>query len=98
MLETTLGKRAIPSPHSAADKQKDSSLLKDESQGGDENNPFVGERQENGDSNSQLDNVEEAENSADITVPNSVNGVSSPHQVNEHLRECLCKSGPVDFA
>ena len=80
------GDASVPSPHSAVDKRKDSSLLKDESQGGDENNPLVGERQENRDGNSQLDNVKEAENSADITVPNSVNGGSSPHQANEHLK------------
>ena len=81
------GDASVPSPHSAVDKRKDSSLLKDESQGGDENNPLVGERQENRDGNSQLDNVKEAENSADITVPNSVNGGSSPHQANEHLKK-----------
>ena len=79
------GDASVPSPHSAVDKRKDPSLLKDESQGGDENNPLVGERQGNRDGNSQLDNVKEAENSADITVPNSVNGGSSPHQANEHL-------------
>ena len=81
------GGTSVPSPHSAADKRKDSSLLKDESQGGDENNPLVGERQGNRDGNSQLDNLKEAENSADITVPNSVNGGSSPHQANEHLKK-----------
>ena len=81
------GDTSVPSPHSAADKRKDSSLLKDESQGGDENNPLVGERQGNRDGNSQLDNLKEAENSADITVPNSVNGGSSPHQANEHLKK-----------
>ena len=81
------GDASVPSPHSAVDKREDSSLLKDESQGGDENNPLVGERQENRDGNSQLDNVKEAENSADITVPNSVNGGSSPHQANEHLKK-----------
>ena len=81
------GDTSVPSPHSAADKQKDSSLLKDESQGGDENNPLVGERQGNRDGDSQLDNLKEAENSADITVPNSVNGGSSPHQANEHLKK-----------
>lgn len=81
------GDASVPSPHSAVDKRKDSSLLRDESQGGDENNPPIGERQENRDGNSQLDNVKEAENSADITVPNSVNGVSSPHQANEHLKK-----------
>ena len=81
------GDASVPSPHSAVDKRKDSSLLKDESQGGDENNPLVGERQENRDGNSQLDNIKEAENSSDITVPNSVNGGSSPHQANEHLKK-----------
>ena len=81
------GDTSVPSPHSAADKRKDSSLLKDESQGGDENNPLVGEKQENRDGNSQLDNLKEAENSADITVPNSVNGGSSPHQANENLKK-----------
>ena len=81
------GDASVPSPHSAVDKRKDSFLLEDESQGGDENNPLVGERQENGDGNSQLDNVKEAENSADITVPNILNGGSSPHQANEHLKK-----------
>ena len=81
------GDASVPSPHSAVDKRKDPSLLKDESQGGDENNPLVGERQGNRDGNSQLDSVKEAENSADITVPNSVNGGSSPHQANENLKK-----------
>ena len=72
---------------SAVDKRNDSSLLRDKTQSGDENNLLVGERQENRDGKLQLDNVQKAENSADGTATSNVNGGSSPHQVNEHLKK-----------